>query len=257
MSVAGGEHLNPTEYAELVGRVHSTVAASVPPGASVLMVSKGDAALLALPGHRAAHFPQDGAGGYAGHHPRDGVAAKAELERLRREGAEYLVIPATARWWLDYYGEFARHLANHCEVVADTPDACLIYGLGRLGSDAGSVPELVEPQAAVDQIRDFLENLIPTESRVLVLDVGDGVAGQLAPLRARAVFARDREEVLRELSLGRAAGAEYLVVPRSADEWLEEEDELGAEIESLYVKVADQSYLCRVFALESGREEER
>lgn len=252
MSVAGAERLGPTEYAELIGRVHSTVAANVPPGASLLVVSKGDAALLALSGHRAAHFPQDGAGEYAGHHPRDGAAATAELERLRREGAEYLVIPATARWWLDHYREFARHLANHCEVVADTPDACLIYGLGRLGGDAGSVPELAEPHASVDQIRDFLENLISTESRMLVLDVGDGVAAQLAPLRVSAVFAGDREEVLRELSLGRAAGAEYLVVPRSADDWLEEHAELGLELESIYAKVADQRHLCRVFALEHG-----
>lgn len=257
MSVAAGERLGPTEYAELIGRIHSAVAASVPPGASLLMVSKGDAALLAMPGHRTAHFPQDGAGQYAGHHPRDGLTATAELERLRREGAEYLVIPTTARWWLDYYREFARHLATHCEVVADTPDTCLIYGLGRLGGDAGIVSELAEPHAAVDQIRDFLENLIPIESRMLVLDVGDGVSAQLAPLRVKAVFAGDQEKVLRELSLGRAAGAEYLVVPRSADEWLEEHAELGIELESVYVKVADQRHLCRVFALESGDEGER
>lgn len=249
MSDASGERLGPTEYAELVGRVRSTVAASVPPGASLLMVSKGDGALLELPGHRAAHFPQDGSGEYAGHHPRDGAAATAELERLRREGAEYLVIPATARWWLDYYRELARHLANHCEVVADTPDACLIYGLGRLGGDAGSVPELAEPRASVDQIRDFLENLVPIDSRMLVLDVGDGVAPQLAPLQARAVLAGDREGILHELSREREAGAGYLVVPRSADEWLEDNAELGAELESLYAKVADQRHLCRVFAL--------
>src|SRR6185295_3885890 len=46
----GAAPLGEAEYAELVGRIHSTVAGSVPPGASVLVVSKGDAALLAMPG---------------------------------------------------------------------------------------------------------------------------------------------------------------------------------------------------------------
>jgi hypothetical protein len=257
LSVVGSERLGPTEYAELVGRVHSTVAACVPPGASLLMVSKGDAALLELPGHRAAHFPQDGAGEYAGHHPRDSVAATAELERLRRGGAEYLVIPATASWWLDHYREFARHLANHGEVVANTPDACLIYELGRLGGHAGSVPELVEPRASVDQIRDFLENLIPTDSRVVVLDMGDGVAAQLAPLKATALGGGGGERRLGALEREISAGAEYLVVPRSADEWLEEHAELGAELEALYAKLADQRHLCRVFALGAGGEGKR
>ena len=97
----------------------------MPPGSSLLVVSKGDAALLELPGLTAAHFPQDGAGGYAGHHPLDSATAIAELEALRRGGAEYLVIPATARWWLDYYDGLARHLANHGEVVTDQAD-CLL-----------------------------------------------------------------------------------------------------------------------------------
>ncbi len=59
------------------------------------------------PACAAAHFPQDASGGYAGHHPHDSATAIAELEELRRRGAEYLVLPATARWWLDFYGGLA------------------------------------------------------------------------------------------------------------------------------------------------------
>jgi hypothetical protein len=45
----GAAPLGEAEYAELVERIHAAVAASVPPGASVLVLSKGDAALLAMP----------------------------------------------------------------------------------------------------------------------------------------------------------------------------------------------------------------
>ncbi|HZD05715.1 MAG TPA: glycosyltransferase, partial [Longimicrobiales bacterium] len=47
------------------------VDAYVPEGASVLVVSKGDPALLDLPDRTAPHFPQSENGGYAGFHPRD------------------------------------------------------------------------------------------------------------------------------------------------------------------------------------------
>jgi hypothetical protein len=255
----GAAPLGEAEYAELVGRIHSAVAASVPPGASVLVVSKGDAALLAMPGFSAAHFPQDQAGDYAGHHPRDSAAATAELERLRRHGAEYLVIPATARWWLDFYGEFAAHLANHGEVVADLSEACLIYGLGRVGEDAGGVPAITKPVASVDQMRDYLEKLISTDSGVVLFDATDEALGALAPLRVRGLAPEELgtesdEDLLGALRRHAEAGADYLVVPRSADEWLERHVEPATELETACRKIADQRHLCRVFELEGLRE---
>ncbi|HWO84207.1 MAG TPA: hypothetical protein VNM38_10530, partial [Solirubrobacterales bacterium] len=116
--MSGNGRLSQGEYAELVSRVQASVAEHVPPGSSVLVVSKGDGSLVELPGVTAAHFPQDSNGGYAGHHPHDSAAATAQLEELRRRGAEYLVLPASSRWWLDFYGEFAAHLASHGELVA-------------------------------------------------------------------------------------------------------------------------------------------
>ena len=109
----GAAPLGEIEYAELLARVHATVAGTVPPGSRVLFVSKGDPALLDQPSLTAAHFPQSSAGTYAGHHPRDSAEATMQLEQLRREGAEYLVIPATASWWLDFYERFAKHLDHH------------------------------------------------------------------------------------------------------------------------------------------------
>jgi hypothetical protein len=259
MNGNGAAPLGEAEYAELVGRVHSTVASTIPPGATVLIVSKGDAALLSMPGLNTAHFPQDQAGEYAGHHPLDSAAATAELERLRRHGAEYLVIPATARWWLDFYEGFAAHLANHGEVVADLPDACLIYGLGRLGEDAAGLPAITRPIASVDQLRDYLEKLISTDSGVVVLDATDGAVAALAPLRALPlapdqIGADGGEGLLTALRQRADAGADYLVVPRAADAWLDDNAEEATELEAACRKIADQRHLCRVFELVGLRE---
>ena len=256
----GAAPLGEAEYADLVDRIHATVAASVPPGATVLVVSKGDAALLAMPGLRVAHFPQDQGGDYAGHHPRDSAAATAELERLRRHGAEYLVIPATARWWLDFYGDFAGHLASHGELIADLPEACLIYGLGRLGEDAAGVPAITKPVASVDQMRDYLERLISIDSSVVLFDATDEAVASLAPLRALRLAPEELggesgEGLLATLRDRAKAGADYLVVPRSSDEWLDRHAGPAAEMEAACRKVADQRHLCRVFELEGLREE--
>jgi hypothetical protein len=259
MSGNGAAPLGEAEYAELVGRVHSTVAESIPPGATVLVVSKGDAALLSIPGLDTAHFPQDQAGEYAGHHPRDSAAAIAELESLRRLGAEYLVIPATARWWLDFYEGFATHLANHAEIVADLPEACLIYGLGRLGEEAVGLPAITKPTASADQLRDYLERLISTDSSVVLLDATEGAAAALAPLRALPlapdhVGAEGGEDLLAALRRRAEAGADYLVVPRTADEWLDSQAGAATELEAACRKIADQRHLCRVFELMGLRE---
>jgi hypothetical protein len=258
---AGNEtgRLGEAEYAELVARVHETVAGTVPPGASVLVVSKGDAALLEMPGLLGAHFPQDGSGEYAGHHPHDSAAAIAELERLRRHGAEYLVVPASACWWLDFYADFAGHLVTHGEVLADVPEACLIYGLRRLGERGAGVAGNEKPVASVDQLRDYLENLISTDSSVVVLDAADGGAASLAPLHTVQLpleaVGDEGEDLLPTLTRFAEAGANYLVVPRAADEWLDRHTGAVTEMEASCRRVADQRHLCRVFELDGLRED--
>lgn len=261
MSGYGDRRLGETEYADLVRRIKDAVAIHVPAGSSVLVVSKGDPMLLDLPGRTGEHFPQDRSGAYAGHHPRDGVAATAELEERRRAGAEYLVIPATARWWLQFYDDFAFHLASHAKLVADVPDACLVYGLGRRLTSAPGKPAIERPQASVEQLRDYLENLVTRGQRIVVLEAVDGVAAALAPLgpirlRAGAWAEESGERALAELRLLADDGAHYLVVPRSSDEWLDSRADLCAEIESNCPEVAEQRHLCRVFDLAGLKENE-
>jgi hypothetical protein len=256
--MSGNGRLGTTEYAELVSRVQAAVVEHVPPGASVLMVSKGDAALVELPGLAAAHFPQDSSGGYAGHHPHDSAAATAELEELRRHGAEYLVLPATARWWLDFYGDFATHLATHCELVAEVPDACLVFGLGRRPQQQSGAPLAARPRASVEQVRDYLESLMDEDAKLAVLEVEGGLAPALAPLRANGLRVAELAdgEALRGLRRAILVGAEYLVVPRSADEWLDEHEDVAVEIEKSCRKIADQHHLCRVYELDQPGEEQ-
>src|SRR4051812_42805187 len=100
------------DYAALIERVRAAVRVGVPPGARVLVVSRGDGNLLAVSGHELMHFPQSPTGLYAGHYPANGADAVAHLAALRARGATHLVIPATALWWLDHYPELGSMLRD-------------------------------------------------------------------------------------------------------------------------------------------------
>jgi hypothetical protein len=123
-------------YEQLRQRVHAEVGRSVPPGATVLVVSRGDGALLDLgAGRRGWHFPQTVHGTYAGHHPVDSRAAIDQVEALRQQGAGFLLFPETALWWLDHYTEFREHLDRHYRIVAESAAVCRIYALDRRGEE--------------------------------------------------------------------------------------------------------------------------
>ena len=113
-------------YESLVDRVRKRVGSIAPPASRVALVSRGDERLLDLPGLRAEHFPQDRDGRYAGQYPPDGEAAMSLVQDLVAAGTDYLVLPATAFWWLDYYEEVAdglRPLAVHAD------EDCTVYDL--------------------------------------------------------------------------------------------------------------------------------
>ena len=124
-------------YGNLVERVRGEVEERVPAGAKVLVVSRGDRDLVRLGERQAAHFPQAEDGGYAGYHPADSEAAIAELERLREDGAEYLVLPAPSIWWLEHYGGFADHLGRY-RSLGDGD--CEIFDLRAERASANTIP---------------------------------------------------------------------------------------------------------------------
>jgi len=114
-------------YGELVARIHTVAREELPREARVLVVSRGDDALLP-PGLAASHFPQDADGRYAGFHPADSAAAVAHLEQCRAAGAEFLLLPSTGFWWLDYYGGLLQHLMGRGRVLHHDGH-CVIFDL--------------------------------------------------------------------------------------------------------------------------------
>jgi GT2 family glycosyltransferase len=106
-------------YEQLVECVREMVIDHVPPGEGVAVVSKGDPALVDLDGRRGLHFPGDGAGGWAGHHPADGAAAVSELDAVIDGGARFFLVPRPHTWWLDTYLELRSHLDHQFRTVAD------------------------------------------------------------------------------------------------------------------------------------------
>jgi len=115
------------DYPELVRRIRATVSEAVPAGAKVLVVSRGDEELVRIEHCEAAHFPQLN-GTYAGYYPSDSREAIAQLDALRREGAQFVVFPRTSKWWLNHYGALQDYLESGGTTV-DSED-CVIYRLG-------------------------------------------------------------------------------------------------------------------------------
>jgi len=123
-------------YQQLPERMREVVRIALPPDATVIVVSKGDNELLELDGRTAWHFPQGADGAYAGYYPANSTEAIARLEALRAKGADFLLFPSTALWWLEYYGEFKQHLERRYRVVVCQEDACVIFRLCEPGTGA-------------------------------------------------------------------------------------------------------------------------
>jgi hypothetical protein len=92
-----------------LARVGEMVARVTPPDAVIAAIAKWDPAIIAASGRPGVNFPDrellpDG-------YPRDGAAAVAHLEALRRRrGVTHLVVPSVSAWWLEHYAELALHL---------------------------------------------------------------------------------------------------------------------------------------------------
>ena len=141
-------------YRDAVERVRAQVGATVPEGGRLLIVSRGDEALLRLGRHEAGHFPQSPTGLYAGHYPVDGAAAVAHLEELRAAGAQYLVIPAEASWWLEHYRELRELLEREGELLAGDPEVARVYALPpKQGTSHPPRPRRRRRSAARDKLR--------------------------------------------------------------------------------------------------------
>jgi hypothetical protein len=116
------------DYPRQVEHVRKEVCARLPPAAIVLVVSSGDNDLLELEGRQAWHFPQAADGSHMRHYPAVSDPVVTHLEELREKGAQYIVFPKTAWWWLEDYPGLKTHLDRHARRIYGDED-CIIYRL--------------------------------------------------------------------------------------------------------------------------------
>jgi hypothetical protein len=130
-------HRPEADYLRATRRICESVRAALPVDAAVLVVSKGDAALLRVD-RTAAHFPQDADGSYPGHYPADSGQAVDQLQDLAARGFTHLVFPSTSDWWLTHYEGLARYLDETAELVMADDDCRVFRLLARRGAQVRS-----------------------------------------------------------------------------------------------------------------------
>jgi hypothetical protein len=260
------------EYADVRHRIHALVGCLLDPGSTVMVVSKGDPGLVRLKSSEGWHFPRAADGKYAGHHPADGAEAVAHLEQLREEGADYFLLPSTYFWWLDQYDELAQHLRSRYRMVADCPDACLIYDLragpaatgtpvdvSLAGSNASNGAEARHPLLPV--IRALLNSLLSADEPVLVASEGDDELLELG--RTAFHFPGDGQEQYRsigslgqsgiavQLTAARARGFRYLVLPETVRPGAEGSGVLREVLREHGREVATREGICAIYELDN------
>lgn len=240
--------LAPEEYAAMIERTRAIVREHVPPGTTVAVISRGDEQLVTLDARRGWHFPRTATGTYAGHHPADSDAAVAHLEEMRLGGAAHLVVPASARWWLDHYEGLAEHLRARAAIVAEDP-ACTLYALGDtpVERDEGEAADAITRE----RLARFLDALLPERCRVLLLSsrFDELALPERAVVPLHAALPDPAEEALRLLVLGRQGDeSTFLVIPLAgpADAW---RDELLSALDRQRPALARRDGLAAVFDL--------
>jgi hypothetical protein len=118
-------------HRQLVGQVRQFVDANVPSGARVLVAAYGDSAMLSLGERLTRPFPRPAAGVAADYTDISGPDAVAQLESLRADGAEYLVVTGPAMPWLVNHPELDRHLEEYYTLVARERGIGAIFAIER------------------------------------------------------------------------------------------------------------------------------
>lgn len=98
------------EWTESLRLMTQEVASVVPQGAAYVFVDGEQIGGLPLTNRRSFPFTEH-EGMYWGP-PTEDDAAVQELEKIRRQGAQFLVVAWPAFWWLDYYAGFHRYVQS-------------------------------------------------------------------------------------------------------------------------------------------------
>src|ERR1051326_2859381 len=100
------------------------IAAHIRPEASYILVDQDEWGIDELPLRRRRVPFVEHNGTYWGT-PADDETAIGEFERLRQEGASFLVVARPAYWWLDYYHEWCHHLVSRFRCVLANDRVCI------------------------------------------------------------------------------------------------------------------------------------
>jgi hypothetical protein len=253
------------QYEEVSRRTRELVEELTPVGATVIVVSKGDEALVRFEGRAGWHFPRAASGQYAGHHPSDGAWAVEHVEALRAAGGAYFVLPATYIWWLEHYPELAQHLRTRYELVVREDEACRIYRLLEVPTmPPRPIPALLQgprQEPIVHAMSALVCNLLPDDEVVLVASDGDDALLNLGrpawhfPHDAvgshTAPNLQDGKDTVSQLRSLRRRGIRYLLVPSSGLSALARCPELSAYLSECRT-IALRSRVCTLFELAGG-----
>lgn len=255
----------PFWYPKLVERIRAAVPRMLPPGSVVAVITRGDAALVDLPGLTGLHYPQNELGAWAGFHPATGRDALDRLDRLRQRGAEYLLVPAPSSWWLEFYAELAESIRVTAEAIALDAD----FALYRLAPSVYSPPS---PREAVyrAQVESFVEVaavLVPPGATISVVTRGDpswlhvgGRRGRHFPASDDGIYmghpAND-VEADRALARAIATGSRYLAIPAAFDWWEDAYPTFSRSVRAKHHCIADQAEVGVLFELTPHGEHER
>jgi hypothetical protein len=128
-ALAAERELQQLRDTHLPERLRDVVCACTEYDSIVAVVSKGDRNIIHLADRMAWHFPRNHEGCYVDQQPADSHEAIAHLEAVRRQGADYLLVPEPSLWWLDHFKEFSEHLdTRYCRIWA-REDTAVLYKL--------------------------------------------------------------------------------------------------------------------------------
>lgn len=113
-----------TSMLSLAGEIEDLV----PAGGSFILVDEDQLGVEFFPGWRAIPFLEKD-GRYWGI-PSDERVAMEELERLRGDGADFIVFVSSCFWWLEHYAGLHRHLRSHYRRVKSN-DRLQVFDLRR------------------------------------------------------------------------------------------------------------------------------
>lgn len=257
---AGADH-GRVSYDQAVQALRELVAANVPDRAEVLVISRGDPALVDLAGRRSRHFPADLTGTWAGHHPALGAAAAMLVEQ--RGDADHLVVPAASSWWFDTYPELVELLAGG-RCVAEVPSVGSIWELPpRAGrptpAPAAGGSELGPYRSATAHAADVVAALVPAGDEVLVISRGDpervalgNSVGRHFPSSRDGTYLghpADDRHALAMLADAAAAGAGWLLVHDDVSWWADAYPGLWQHLHDGHRLVVERPAVCRLFRL--------